>query len=122
MKERFILLLSFLTLSVIAVASNTRQVEAPISSVVNAFAPQVCKFSIDNPTGTIDKSGKTSSFKVLLSCPQDRDVNVTVSVLVDGYVVANKIVTVWKNSTNSGSVYVTVGNEYIGRRYRMIVE
>ena len=91
------------------------------------FTQEVCKFSIDTPSGTMTKGGQytapeTMNHKVLLSCPQEREVNVTVSLVIDGEVVSNKIVTIKKGEKESSSFKFSVASEYASKKYKLTVE
>ena len=88
----------------------------------SAVSPQVCQFSLSNYSGKIKNTWTTESFTVGLSCPQQEDVYATVIVVIDGYTIASKVVKVPAGKTSSDSVSINVGQEFVGKSYRLVVQ
>lgn len=85
-----------------------------------SISPQVCVFSLTSYSGTIN-SGTTSTFKVGLSCPQDKDARATVTVYIDGEEVASKVVVIKAGKDYSESEAILVGAAYNGKPYKLNV-
>ena len=122
--KKLVLTLCTLVLSFSAIASNGNSEKQNFILDTPIQAYQVCKFSISYPTGTVSDNGYTRTFTALLSCPQEKDVHVTVTAYVDGVAVGNEILTISAGKTRSSnenhSLYI--GKEYAGKRYTLTVE
>ena len=113
----FLLIFLGLAANASEIASN-----APaVSETTSTNSPQVCQFSLTSYSGTI-RSGRTGSFQVGLSCPQQTDVRATVVVLIDNKLVASKVVTIQAGKDYSGDITILVGNEYDGKEYSLGVQ
>ena len=114
----------FLFLLVSAFILCTSNVFATNSKETNSTKtenPQVCKFSLNHYTGTIN-SNSTNFVTVLLSCAQEEDVTATVDVYIDGELVASKLYTITAGKKESSSSYIVVSSENNGKRYTLKVE
>ena len=81
---------------------------------------RTCQFSLSSYTGTISRNHETSSFRVLLNCPQESDISATVYVHIDGECVASRVVTIKAGQTNSPDVRIKV-NGYYQKKYTLTV-
>lgn len=124
MRRTLFLLCSFVFSSLAFAANSTMQGNSNEADQM-ILTQEVCKFSLSSTTGTIKKEAgnyKSGVFRVQLSCPQEREVNATVSLSIDGEVVANKVVSIKKNEKESADCYIYVGSEYEGKKYKLTVE
>ncbi len=85
-------------------------------------SPQVCQFSLSSYSGTVNNGATTEMFTVGLSCPQKSSVYATVVAFIDNEHVASKVVEVKAGATSSSSVYLNMGTENIGKRYKLVVQ
>ena len=115
MKKVLFAIVALLMLCPIGFASV---VEVPSESASSFL---VCQFSLTDYSGKIE-SGKTGTFKVGLSCPQEKDVRASVGVYIDGKIVASKVVTIPAGEDYSNSISINVGNEYNGMSYELGVQ
>lgn len=118
MKKITIMLISMLSIATLTYATESKSQDP---SYVSA-SPQVCQFSLSKYTGTIDGAGNTNSFTVGLSCPQEETIYATVGVVIDGEIVASKVVEIDANKTKSSSTYINVGTSYSGQKYSLMVQ
>lgn len=119
MKKILILLISVFVLGAYNVYATNNE-KASSSETEN---PQVCKFSLSHYTGTINSSGQTSKFAVLLSCVQAEDVAATVDLYIEGELIASMVVNIEKGSRKSNIDYMfVIDNEYSGKKYTLRVE
>lgn len=91
------------------------------STTFNGETPQVCQFSLSKYTGTIS-GGYTGSFKVRVSCPSDDTLRATVGVFIDRELIASEVVEIQSGKTESGSINITVGADYDGKKFNLVVE
>lgn len=119
MKKIFLILITIFSVMSISYAT-----ESGISAYTGAVSesPQICQFSLSKYTGTVDSRGDTGSFTVGLSCPQEKTVYATVGVVIDGSIVASKVVEIEANQTKSSTTYISVGSSYSGQKYNLLVE
>lgn len=120
MKATLLFLLASL-LGPSAIASDMMFSSPSSSEISSSYSPEICQFSLTSYSGTIS-SGSTSTFKVGLSCPQDKDVRATVVVFIDGEHIASKVVTIKAGNDYSESVSINVGVSHNGERYRLVVQ
>lgn len=122
MKGLFTTLAIAATMSLTTFASEkpVKPQELPSNEV--SYSPQVCQFSLSKYSGIINSAGNTDSFKVGLSCPQEENVRATVVVFIDNEHVASKVVTIPARNDYSSDVYITVGTEHNGKRYKLVVQ
>ena len=80
-----------------------------------------CQFSLNKYSGTVDGSGNTEGHMVYLNCPQDEDVYATVYVYIDGECVASGVFNIGAGYTKSGSMDISVGRSYSGKKYTLKV-
>lgn len=85
-------------------------------------SPQVCQFSLNHYTGTIDDNRATAQITVKLSCPQEDDVYATVVVVIDDELIASDVIKIPANKTESSPVRITVPKEYKGQKYKLGVQ
>lgn len=114
------MLLCTLVISAIAFASVSENL--PLGTENSTESAQVCKFSVNKTTGTINTEGKSGYFTVLLSCEQEKDINATVTIWIDGEAVANEVVKVSKGQTKSSSKRFEGLGDYKGKSYKLTVE
>ena len=113
----FLLIFLGLAANASEIASN-----APaVSETTSTNSPQVCQFSLTSYSGTI-KYGRTGNFQVGLSCPQQTDVRATVIIKIDNELVASKVVTIEAGKVYSDETYISVGDEYQGKKYSLGVQ
>lgn len=115
------MLLCSLVISAIAFASVSEDLPLGTENPTEEN-PQVCKFSIDTPTGTITSGGETLISHVLLSCEQEDDVTATVTLWIDGEALHNKLATIEKGKKSSKGFYFGSLKDYAGKKYKLTVE
>lgn len=115
MKKVLFAIVALLMLCPIGFASV---VEVPSESASSFL---VCQFSLTDYSGKISQ-GKTESFQVGLSCPQEKDVRASVGVYIDGKIVASKVVTIPAGEDYSGYISIYVGSDYNGMSYELGVQ
>lgn len=84
--------------------------------------PQVCQFSLSSYNGTADDYGKTNSFTVGLSCPQESDVYATVVAFVNDEIVASEVVKIPAGKTKSAAVTIKLGSVNAKKYYKLGVQ
>ena len=92
------------------------------NSETQTSTSQVCQFSLNHYTGTINTSSTTSSIVVRLNCAQTADVTATVFVYIDGELVASDLYTIYKGKTSSGSACINVPSGNSGKKYTLKVQ
>lgn len=113
-----------LLISLLGLSANALEVislSLTSSEMSSSYSPEVCQFSLTSYSGTIT-SGSTGTFKVGLSCPQEKDVKATVVVFINGEHAASKVVTIKAGNDYSDSVSILVGKAYNGERYKLVVQ
>lgn len=117
-------ILFLVTLAIIACSSVVfaGSISREIQPNSTTDSPQVCQFSLSKYTGTITNGGNTELFTVGLSCPVEQESYATVVVFIDNQHVASAVVQVKAGETRSSGTYISVGAEYIGKRYNLVVQ
>lgn len=117
MKNFIILLVSVFAMSSFnAFATNN---EATTSTQSDSF--YTCQFSLSHYSGKVIGGESTAYFKVLLNCPQEKDVYATVVAYVDGKRVASKVVKIKAGQTESDSTNISFSAYYFEKEYTLEV-
>ena len=118
MKKFIILLVSVFAMSSFnAFATNNEATTSTQSD--NSF--YTCQFSLSHYSGKVFGGKSTEYFKVLLNCPQEKDVYATVVAYVDGKRVASKVVKIKAGQTESYSTNISFSTYYSGKEYTLEV-
>lgn len=119
MKFKIISIIATLAILVTPVVNGaTKENEIPSPS---EWTPNVCMFSLSSYSGTINVYGDTESFTVSLSCQYEEDQNCTVTVMIDGYREASKVVTIPAGKITSIGTVIKVDKRFSGKTYRLSV-
>lgn len=119
--KAFIFSLFISLLGVSANASEMISSSLASTEMSSSYSPEVCQYSLTSYRGTIH-SGHTDSFKVGLSCLQEKDVKATVVVFINDEHVASKVVTIKAGKDYSESIMINVGHSYNGELYKLVVQ